>query len=272
MMLGDPQKDERRSETPSRRLGFALLSQTAYLIALLVLLSATVIVGCGSSTSPAEEAPTFIQIKTFREEFGLDLDRKGDEEAINDRIFALLRDWNNPHTPAGEVARATSERWGVPLRAADAAELEYREWFYNLDAERIDQWVKETKPSSFAGYYLDHAAGGIMHIGFLDRQDERLASLKASLSLVVGERLQVYPTAPTASYLSVVAAAESVSNAIESNSTLRELVVNVENDEAGKAVRVGTPNVAQVERILQQMLGPSAPIAVEYDAGGGGQL
>ena len=38
----------------------------------------------------AEEPPKFGDILKFREEFGLDLDVKGDEEAINDRIFNLL--------------------------------------------------------------------------------------------------------------------------------------------------------------------------------------
>jgi YD repeat-containing protein len=218
------------------------------------------------------EPPKFAEVLHFREEYGLDLDLKGNERAINERIFQLISDWHDPSTPQGEVARATDEKWGTPLRAVDAAELEYREWFYNLDAERIDQWVEETKPSSFAGYYIDHRAGGIMRIGFLDNQAERLAGLEASLSLVGGERLQVYPVTPTASHLSVQETSQSVSSVIESNATLRELVVNVEEDESGKAVRVGTPNVTQVESILNQMLGSNAPITVEYDAGGGSLL
>jgi YD repeat-containing protein len=220
----------------------------------------------------AEEAPKFNEVLRFREEFGLDLDLKGNELAIDERIFDLIGDWTNPHTPAGEVARATYERWGVPLRAVDVAELEYREWFYNLDAERIDQWVEETKPSSFAGYYIDQAAGGIMHVGFTSSQTEQLDGLKASLSLVAGDRLQVYPVAPTVSYLSVQAASESVSNAIESNSTLGELVVGVKFDESGRAVYVGTPNVAQVESILDEMLGPSVAIVVEYGTDEGSLL
>ncbi|HYJ21531.1 MAG TPA: hypothetical protein VEW07_05860, partial [Solirubrobacterales bacterium] len=220
----------------------------------------------------ADEPPKFADILSFREEFGLDLDIQGDEEAINDRVYNLIGDWHNPNTAAGQVARATMNRWGVPLRSVDAAELEYRNWFYGLNTERIDRWVEETQPSSFAGYYIDHAAGGIMHIGFIDNQAERLTSLAASLSLVAGERLQVYPTAPTTSYLSVQTASESVSNAIESNPTLGELVVSVKFDESGKTVRVGTPNVIQVKSILDQVLGSGAPIAVEYDASGGRPL
>jgi hypothetical protein len=50
----------------------------------------------------AEPDPTYTEIKNFREEFGLDPDLKGNEEAINERIFGLIRDWENPHTPAGK--------------------------------------------------------------------------------------------------------------------------------------------------------------------------
>ena len=111
-----------------------------------------------------------------------------------------------------------------------------------------------------------------MHIGFLDNQAERLSSLEASLSLMADERLQVYPVTPTASYLSVQDATESVLNAIESNVTLRNLIVDVREGETGQAVHVRTPNVAEVEGILDQMVGPNVPIVVEYDAGGGSLL
>jgi hypothetical protein len=60
--------------------------------------------------------------------------------------------------------------------------------------------------------------------------------------------------------------------AIDSNPTLAGLVVSVEDDEAGKATRVGTPNVAQVDSILDQMIGVNAPVAVEYQTGSGGFL
>jgi YD repeat-containing protein len=216
--------------------------------------------------------PKFKEVQQFREEFGLDLNPPLEELELHDRIFDLLGAWHNPGTPLGEVARASWERWGVPLRPVDVAELEYREWFYNLDAERINRWVEETSPSTFAGYYIDHRAGGIMHIGFTANQAESLASLVTSLSLVGGERLQVYPTTPNASYLSVQASAESVASAIESNPALREQVVSVGTDEAGRVVHVGTPNVAQVESTLHQMFGANAPVAVEFEANEGSLL
>jgi hypothetical protein len=217
--------------------------------------------------------PRFRDIAKFRKEYGLEIVFPvANEIELNERIFDLIKAWHEPNTALGQVARASMDRWGVPLRPVDIAELEYREWLYDVNAEKIDQWVEATSPGSYAGYYLDHPAGGVMHIGFLDNQEEELESLKTSLSLEAWERLQVYPTTPTASYLSVRATAQSVSDAIESNATLSELVVDVKEDEAGKAVRVGTPDIAQVESILDQMLGSNVPIVVEYEGGGGSPL
>jgi hypothetical protein len=85
----------------------------------------------------ADEPPRFEDVLPFREEFDLDL--KGNELAIDERIFNLIDDWYNPHTPTGEVARATDERWGVPLRAVDAAELEYRESYIAQAATSIPE-------------------------------------------------------------------------------------------------------------------------------------
>jgi YD repeat-containing protein len=218
--------------------------------------------------------PKFRDIKKFREEYGLEINFPVKNEIeLNERIFNLIKAWNEPNTPAGQVARASMARWGVPLRPEDVAELEYREWLYDVNAEKIDQWVEATSPSSYAGYYLDHAAGGVMHIGFLGDQAGQLANLETSLSLVGGSsRLNVYPTPPTVSYVAIRESTESVMDAIESNSTLADLIVSVEDDEAGKATRVGTPNVAQVESILDQTLGASAPVTVEYEAGEGALL
>jgi YD repeat-containing protein len=213
--------------------------------------------------------PTFAEIKRFREEFGLDLDLKSNPLARNERIFELINSWHRPGTYLGQVARSSWEQWGEPLRPVDVAELEYREWFFSVNAERIDQWVEETQPSSFAGYYIDHAAGGIMHVGFLGNQEEQLSNLSSNLSLVAQERLQIYSPAPTASYLSVHATSEVVRGAVESNPSLKALVVSVGVDESGKVVQVGASNVSEVEGILRGILGSSAPVSVEYEAKNG---
>jgi hypothetical protein len=112
------------------------------------------------------EPPKFSEVKHFREEFGLDLDLKGNEQAINERIFQLIADWHDPSTPQGEVARATQEKWSVPLRSVDAAELEYRDAYITTDVDPIEEWVKTAYPATtYAGYYVDHRAGGILYVG-----------------------------------------------------------------------------------------------------------
>jgi tripartite motif-containing protein 71 len=99
--------------------------------------------------------PKFKDVLRFRKDYGLEVVFPvANEFELNDRIFDLIGAWHNPHTPAGEVARASWERWGVPLRPADVAEMEYREWFNDVNGERIDEWVEESAPGNFAGYYI----------------------------------------------------------------------------------------------------------------------
>ena len=144
-------------------------------------------------------APRFGQIKKFRTEYGLELNFPvGSQTELNERIFNLINAWHEPNTPLGQVARASYERWGVPLRPEDAAELEHRQWLYEANAEAIDNWVEATNPSTYAGYYMDHAAGGIMRIGFTASQEASLAALRSMLSLVEGlPALRVSGCSPT---------------------------------------------------------------------------
>ncbi len=216
---------------------------------------------------PELESPKYEEVLRFREEFGLDLDLKGNERAIEERIFNLIDAWHEP-TPEGQVARASKERWGVPLRAIDVAELEYREWFYGVNAEKIDDWVEETQPGNFGGFYLAPQPGGIMYVGFLGNQEEELEHLKSSLSLVAQDRLRVYPVAPTVAYLAARAKTPSVTEAIESSQALRELVVDVREEEGGGGIQVGTPEVAKVARLLQEAV-PGAPVNVVRESRGG---
>ena len=152
--------------------------------------------------------------------------------------------------------------------------MEYREWYYEVDADRIRfKWVDETQPSNFAGYYIDQAAGGIVHVGFIDNQAEQLVGLEQALSLVATDRLDTYPTTPTVSYLSVRATSQAITNAVDSNSTLKNLIIDVSEDESGgTGSSSGATNVAEVESILGQILGPNAPITVSYAEGDGNLL
>ncbi len=214
----------------------------------------------------AEAAPTYTEIKTFREEFGLDLDLKGDEEAINDRIFALLRAWNNPQTPDGEVARATSERWGVPLRAVDAAELEWRQTYVEHDSVAVENWAAAHYPGTFAGYYVDQAAGGTVHVGFTASQNLRLGEIESEVDLLApASRMQTFTTTPTRAKASLEETAEAISAALESNEALRTIVAETVVEEEKNVVSVGAENVNKAEELLHLTLGSGAPIAVHFE-------
>lgn len=212
------------------------------------------------------QPPKYKEVLNFREEYGLDLDLNPvtEELKLHERVRETIGAWHDPESPAGQVANATWERWSVPLRYVDEQELEYREWLYRTNAAKIDAWVEATEPASFAGYYLDNKAGGIMYVGFLGNQEEQLNQLKASLNLVAQERVKVYPVPPTVSFLSARATAESVVNAIETSSALAELVTSVRLEKSGTLVHVGASNVGQVESDLLQAV-PGAHVIVQFE-------
>lgn len=211
--------------------------------------------------------PTFQATKGFREEYDLDPDLKGNKLALDERIFELINAWNDPNSYLGQVARASWERWGVPLRPVDVAELEYREWLYQTNSEKIDAWVEASQPANFAGYYLDNRAGGIMYVGFLGNQDEQLNLLKSSLGLVAPERVKVYQVAPTVSLLSARATAASVESAIEGSATLRAIVTSISLEKSGALVHVGAGNVALAESTIATLV-PGARVVVVHESGG----
>jgi len=215
----------------------------------------------------AEEPPTYKEVKEFREETGLDLDIKGNEEAINERIFTLLRDWNSPGTPAGEVARASALRWGIPLRAVDVAELEYREEYINYDIPLVEEWG-EAHATTFAGYLVDEPAGGTIRIAFTANPAGHMAELTQQAPLIAEGRLAP-ETAPTGhSLASLQQLVGEIGSEIESNASLSALVVSTAIDVSRNLVRVGGSDTSQLTATLQSIFGANSPIVVEYAPGG----
>ena len=140
--------------------------------------------------------PKYADILQFREEHGLDvdLDPVQDEQELNDRIYNSVGAWHNPQTPDGEVARASQERWGVPLRPVDVAELEWRLQYWEQASAVIPSWVSANAPSSFAGFYLDERAGGKIVVGFTGSQAATtLAALEQNAGLIAGADRIVAP-------------------------------------------------------------------------------
>jgi hypothetical protein len=207
--------------------------------------------------------PTFEAIRNFREAFGLDLDLQGNERAINDRSFQLIADWHDSSTPTGEVARSSSESWGVPLRAVDVAEMEYRESYIDQASSAIPRWAEsQGAASAYAGYYVDHRSGGILYVGFTERQAERVAALKESGALSAPMRLRPMPIQPRYSLAYLEHLQLEVVEASGAPSSMGGARVDVQSN----GIQVGASNVAEVESFLNSRFGSGAPILVYQEA------
>ncbi|HEU4678158.1 MAG TPA: trypsin-like serine protease, partial [Terrimicrobiaceae bacterium] len=204
----------------------------------------------------------------FREDFGLDLDLNGDEEAINDRIFNLIGDWHNPHTPSGEVAYATMGRWGVPLRAVDAAELEFRQAYLDQASVAIPAWAASHAPSSYAGYYVDHPQGGIIHVGFTGpNQASLVAQLGSSGSLTApAGRVSSFDYSPQASLTQLEGIAEDLPDVVAARADIVTLLTRSGVDVQANKVSIGALDVATVSNYLKATFGSTAPLAVTLDS------
>ena len=212
-----------------------------------------------------EGPPRFGDILRFREEHGLDLDLKDNESAIYDRIFESMGNWNNPSTPAGEVARATTARWGVPLRAADAAELEYRFAYEQQAAEAIPSWTTSQAQETYAGYYIDERAGGLIRVGFTGGQAaQTLAALKQDGGLMADSRRVTGFVVPPQHTLPAL---EALVYQVETGGYPAGLITGVGIDIPANSVEVGASNVSQAQSILQADFGSQAPITVFYQPG-----
>jgi sugar lactone lactonase YvrE len=215
--------------------------------------------------SEAPDPPKFAEVLRFREEFGLDLDLQGNEFALNERIFELISLWHNPNSPAGEVARATSERWGVPLRAVDAAELEYREHYLAVDGPMIEQWAEEQAPATYAGYYIDHRQGGVMRVGFTSNPRGRLGELERDVPLIAGDRFEPFEARPENSIGGLYKARGSFIAKIQSHPELTSLLTGGDVDVRSNEFEIGATNVGPIEGFIVNSFGSNAPIVAVHD-------
>jgi streptogramin lyase len=211
--------------------------------------------------------PRFRDILRFREEYGLEVVFPvANESELNERIFNLIGAWNNPNTPAGIVARASMERWGVPLRPEDVAELEYREWYIGIDAPIIQKWSEDAHASSYAGYHVDHRAGGVVRVGYTVDQPAVIGQLKALPSLVATDRLQGFSVSPSHPISELVSLQAAIGVQDAAGPPLEGAIVGAGLDIAGNRVDVGATDVATVETRLRSQYGISAPISVHPES------
>jgi len=213
----------------------------------------------------ADEPPHFSEVLKFHEEYGVEkIFPVSDEFELDDRIFEVIGAWHNPHTPLGEVARATDARWGVPLNPQEAAEMEYREWYIGVLESEIDDWGFANFPTTYAGYEVDHAAGGIFRIGFTDDQEQRVTEFIEQVGPPAADRIQSFLSVPTQSLQALELREPDVVNTIENDPQLNGVVTEIGLEDEADAVIVGTPNVSEVDQRLTQLLGSLDGITVEY--------
>ena len=207
-------------------------------------------------------APRFSQIKQFREDYGLEVVFPvASATELNERIFNLINAWHEPNTPLGQVARSSWERWGVPLRPEDVAELEYRLHYWQQAMSAIPAWAAANASGSFAGFYIDEPAGGKIRVGFTGAQTAQVESLKAGAGLVAPpDRVGEMTPAPSHSLQALEQLGDTIMSTAYPLGTISSTIVDVKSN----TVLVRAPSVANAQTVLHSQFGPQAPIAVVY--------
>ncbi len=200
------------------------------------------------------------QIISSRAYYGLDRDLGGNRTAIRHRAEGLLQAWRR----GDPVARWTyeEEAFGMPLRAAEQTELEYRDTYREHFQDMIEEgdWVAKNAPDTYAGYELDEAAGGIIYVGFTVEPEATLEKLKRHL--IAPDRFRPFPVTPTHTEAELEAISEKL---VSSRGPLLNLINSVSIDYLGNKVEVGTQHVARVRRLIAARYGPDAPFEVVFE-------
>ncbi len=203
--------------------------------------------------------PTFSEIAEFREEYGFEVVFPvKNETQLNERIFDLINAWYE----GDSVARSTTEKWGVPLRPADVAELEYREQYLDQAATTLPQWVLVHAASAgYAGFYVDHRQGGKLFVGFKTGQTEHVNELKQpGVLMAPADRVKPFPTQPPHSLKDLETLQLAVSDA-PTNGAVTQVGIDIPTNR----VTVGANNVNQVKATLESLFGQQAPTTVYSD-------
>lgn len=200
----------------------------------------------------------------FRREFGLDLDLEGDRAAIERRVRDLIASWvrGNP------VARATAAELGLPLRAQDQAELEYRDEYLERNAGALESWGPRHAPSTYAGWDFDHENGGIFYIGFVGDQEAQIAEFARQAKVLAPDRIRPFPVPPTYSERRLTRFEEELLE-VPLRSKLMRLITNIGPNTLANRVEIGTRHVDVVRRLLAERFGPENPTLVVFEAPGG---
>ncbi|HET7510846.1 MAG TPA: hypothetical protein VFJ65_11445 [Solirubrobacterales bacterium] len=215
--------------------------------------------GC-PGTQPPRPPRVDRSMASFRREFGLDLDLKGDKSAVAQRMRNIVRAWKR----GAPVERVTYQEWAVPLLPRDQTELEYRDEYLNRDAAAIERWGPRHAPSTYAGWDFDHAHGGIFYIGFLGNQEAQIAAFESQVKVLAPDRIKPFPVPPKYSEQSLRQFEEELVD-LPIHSKLLSLIVGIETNSLANRVEVATQHVAIVRRLLAERFGPENPALVVFE-------
>jgi hypothetical protein len=213
----------------------------------------------GCRRSHKERERTIGQIIRERAYYGLDNDLAGDKGAIARRAKSLLAAWHR----GDPVARWTSEEeaFRMPLRAAEQVELEYRDVYREHFQDLVEEgdWVAKNARSTYAGYELDEAAGGIIYVGFTEEPEAMLEKLRQRL--IAPDRFKPFPVPPKYTEAELT---KIWNDFPPPKSPLWNLVNMSGIDYLGNKIEVGTQHVARVRRLIARRYGPEAPFEVVF--------
>lgn len=213
--------------------------------------------GCPKSYKEPERS--LRQIIGERTYYGLDLDLEGNRAAIVRRAKERLRAWRR----GDPVARWTSQEqvFRMPLSAAEQVEMEYRDAYRERFQDIVEEsdWVKKNAASSYAGYELDEAAGGIIYVGFTVEPEVMLEKLRKLL--IAPDRFQPFPVTPRYTEAEL----EKIWFSFPPrHSPLWGLINETSIDYLANKITVGTEHVARVRRLIAARYGPDAPFEVVF--------
>jgi hypothetical protein len=216
--------------------------------------------GC-FGTHPEQAHFDLSYMRSFRKEFCLDEDLKGNQAAVNRRIRGLIRAWKR-----GEpVARVSAAEIGQPLRPADQRRLEFREELLDRTVNALERWVPKHAEDTYAGYAIDDEHGVILYVGFTGNQKAQLAAFERQMKPPHPRHIKPFPVPPLYSERALLQLEEEVFELVEDpNSPLGNLINSLSVLALPNKVAVGTEHVAEVKRLLAERFSPDAPFLVVY--------
>jgi hypothetical protein len=200
----------------------------------------------GEDPNADSEAERTESARHYRREFGLD--------ASDATIRAVLAD------PSLEPS---VYRRGTPLTAAEEAEMNLRARAVEAMSV-IDEYGASKAPTSYAGTYIDHQAGGLVYVGFTTLAEVHMTELRKVYPYP--DRLRSFQATQTLVQLDALQ--EQVSTDIPQLIADGFAVQNIVETERRNAVEVGVPQVTPDLSLKLTLRYPGQNVRLVQDAAG----